>query len=452
MIPDALSDWLQKLHPRTRKIGKNILESAVYRAISMAASFITVPILLHWLGQAEYGVWLTMQAVIGWFLIFDLGLGNGLRNKLAEALAANKPQLARRYVSSAYVIITGISLAMLVIYGIAQWFIDWKVVFNAPTINDSELRRTMNLVFLFFCVQFVFQLIKMIWLADQRPALTTLVNALGTLISLVAVFLASKLLPANLEIVAWIIGGGNLLLLVIANFTGFRGKYNAFRPSVKLASWDEMRKLTNLGLRFFILQGAALIVFATDNMIITQMIGPEEVPAYQIAFKYFNLVMVFFTLITVPYWSAYTEAFQKKDHAWIRSTVRSLMRIWVASLVVVMIMFVSAPVVYRLWVGPELQIPTMLSAVFAMWVALSAGLAIYGNFLSGVGKIQLSVYHAIFVSIINIPLSILLAGPLGLGSTGVILASVIGLIPRAIFQPIQYHLIIKGKARGIWNR
>ena len=93
-------------------------------------------------------------------------------------------------------------------------------------------------------------------------------------------------------------------------------------------------------MQFFILQGAALVVFATDNMIITQMIGPEEVPAYNIAFKYFNLVMVFFTVLTVPYWSAFTDAFHRQDHQWIKNTVRALMRIWFLSLVVVVVMLV----------------------------------------------------------------------------------------------------------------
>ena len=61
---------------------------------------------LNYLNPVKYGIWLTLTSVIGWFAFFDLGLGNGLRNKLAEALAKNDNELARTYISTSYAIMT----------------------------------------------------------------------------------------------------------------------------------------------------------------------------------------------------------------------------------------------------------------------------------------------------------------------------------------------------------
>lgn len=449
---ELISRWIQSLHPRTRKIGKNVASSVVYRMISMAASLVMVPLLLEWLGATQYGIWLTIQAVVGWFMLFDLGLGNGLRNKLAEAMAADNKELAQTYVSTAYAIITAIAVLLFVGFLIAGLFIDWTVVFNTDDNMQRSLAVTMTIVFAFFSVQFVFQLVKMVFMADQRPALPTLINTVGTVLSLAVIAVLMKQAPGNLIWVAAVISGTNVLVLIIANAVAFRGKYSFLKPSWRKVKRKHMRSLGGVGVQFFVLQGAALVVFATDNMIITQMIGPEEVPAYNIAFKYFNLVMVFFTVLTVPYWSAFTDAFHRQDHQWIRSTVRALMRIWFLSLVVVVVMLLAAPTVYQLWVGDSITVSWGLSLTFAVWVSLSSGIAVFSNFLSGVGKIRLSMYHAVFVMIINLPLSIFLAGPCGMGSTGVILASVLGMIPRLILQPLQYRLIILGKARGIWNR
>lgn len=444
--------WLETLHPRTRKIGKNILSSGIYRMVSMAASLIIVPLMLDWLGTAQYGIWLTIQAVVGWFMLFDLGLGNGLRNKLAEAMAKNQHELARSYVSTAYATITAIALLLFVGFMVAGWFIDWTAVFNSDHDLGPELRKTMAVVFAFFSVQFVLQLVKMVLMADQRPALAALINTVGTVLSLVLIALATKFMSGSLFVAATILSGINLLVLGIAHVWAFRGRYQHLRPTFKLVRRTEIKELTNIGLQFFILQGAALVVFATDNMIITQMLGPEEVPAYNIAFKYFNLVMVFFTLLTAPYWSAFTEAYHQNDFTWIRQNVRLLLRIWLLTLVVVAVMLAASPYVYTLWVGDRVEVSWLLSAIFALWVSLSSGVAVYSNFLSGVGKIGLSIYHALFVMIINIPLSIWLAGSCGLGSAGVILASVLGMLPRLIIQPIQYRLIITGRAKGIWNK
>lgn len=446
------SRWIQTWHPRTQKIGRNVLSSAVYRMMSMAASLLLVPLLLDWLGATSYGIWLTIQAVVGWFMLFDLGLGNGLRNKVAEALAEENVLLARQQVSTAYAIISGIAVLLFVVFLMLHFWVDWTVVFNADAELQQPLAMTMLIVFSFFCVQFVFQLVKMIYLADQRPAVVALINTVATVLSLLVVALVYQRLGGNLVRVALVISGANILVLIGASILAFRGRYRALRPTWKLVSRSKMWGLTSVGIQFFVLQGAALVVFATDNMIITQMIGPEEVPAYNVVFKYFNLVMVFFTLLTVPYWSAFTEAFQRGDAQWVKNSVRMFMRIWLITVVVVLVMLWVAPSVYALWVGDRIVVSSQLSLVFAIWVTLSAGLTIFSNFLSGVGKIRLSVYHGIFVAVVNIPLSVFLAGPMGLGSTGVILASLLGMLPRLVMQPLQYWLIISGKARGIWNK
>lgn len=444
--------WLQSLHPRTQKIGRNVLASMVYRVVSMGASLVMVPLLLDWLGATEYGVWLTIQAVVGWFMIFDLGLGNGMRNKVAEALAVKDFELARTYVSTAYALISAIALGLFFLFLLFHLWIDWTAVFNTGPALASDLKIAMVIVFAFFSIQFVFQLVKMLFMADQRPSVSALVNTVGTVLSLAVVASVYKFFPGSLVTVALIVSGTNIVVLIGATVWAFNGKYRSLKPTWTLVSKSHLRGLTTVGIQFFVLQGAALVVFATDNMIITQMIGPDEVPAYNIAFKYFNLVMVFFTLLTVPYWSAFTEAWQQNDTAWIKSAVRSLMRIWGGTVVMVGLMLLLAPAVYQLWVGDRVEVSLGLSVVFAIWVSLSSGVAVFSNFLSGVGKINLSLYHAVFVTVVNIPLSIWLAGPCGMGSTGVILASVLGMIPRVVMQPVQYYLLITGKAHGIWNR
>lgn len=58
---------------------------------------------------------------------------------------------------------------------------------------------------------------------------------------------------------------------------------------------------------------------------------------------------------------------------------------------------------------------------------------------------------SIVTSIINIPLSVYFARNLGMGISGVILATIVCLLVGSILHPLQYYRIIKGKATGIWN-
>jgi O-antigen/teichoic acid export membrane protein len=207
-----------------------------------------------------------------------------------------------------------------------------------------------------------------------------------------------------------------------------------------------------LGFTFFVLQGAALVVFMTDNLIISRVLGPEEVPAYNIAFRYFNLASVFFGLVTIPFWSAFTDAYARQDMDWIRKMLRRLMALWAVVSVIGVGMFFAAPLVYAIWIGDVIEVPQVLNLAMMLWVVASTGMSIFGTFLSGVGKLRLSLYQAVVVMVINIPLSIYLAGFVSLGSAGVILASLFGVLIRLFFQPLQCWKILKGTATGIWGK
>ena len=128
------------------------------------------------------------------------------------------------------------------------------------------------------------------------------------------------------------------------------------------------------------------------------------------------------------------------------------MQLWLLFALGVTCMFFAAPLVYDLWIGDALQIPELLNACMALWVIVSTGLSIFSTFLSGVGRLRLSLYQAVFVMVLNIPLSVYLAGFEALGSAGVILATLTGALLRLFFQPRQTWLILNGNAKGVWAK
>ncbi|MCZ4408129.1 MATE family efflux transporter [Cryomorphaceae bacterium 1068] len=437
---------------RGKQILKNILWSAGLKGVNALISFIIVPLYLSLLTELSFGIWLTVSAVLQWFNFFDLGIGNGLRNKLAEALAQKDYKLGKIYVSTTYALISGVAVGMFILFFGANFFFDWAQVFEAPPALVNDVRGMVIILFCLFVPQFVAQLIKMVVTADQRPALSNLMNTLVNILQLAGVFLLSEYSMGSLVNLAWVIAGINLFIPLVASAYLFSSRYKELSPSFSHVDLKYSNSLLGLGATFFILQGAALVVFMTDNLIITKVLGPEEVPAYNISYRYFNLALVFFGLVTTPFWSAFTDAFVKEDFGWIKKMLKRLLFLWVVMAVGVVLLILIAPYVYHFWIGDELEIPSALNWCMGAWVILSALLSIFGTFLSGIGKLKVSLFHAVFVMIVNIPLSIWLAQYSMLGSAGVILASTIGASFRLLFQPYQTWLILQKRAKGIWNR
>src|ERR1035438_3879219 len=171
-----IREFFTKGHERSNLAKKQILYSFFLKAISVVIGLLFVPLLLHYLDAERYGLWLTLTSIVGWFTFFDAGLGNGLRNRLTEALAQGEQQLAKEYVSTTYAIISIIFIVVLIVFYCVNPFLHWNEILNTSRVPAKELSLLALIVFTFFLLRFIFQLIGIILMADQRPALT---NAFG---------------------------------------------------------------------------------------------------------------------------------------------------------------------------------------------------------------------------------------------------------------------------------
>jgi O-antigen/teichoic acid export membrane protein len=205
-----------------------------------------------------------------------------------------------------------------------------------------------------------------------------------------------------------------------------------------------------LGIKFFVLQIAAIVIYQTSNIIIAQLFGPAQVTPYNIAYKYFSVVPMFMGIILMPFWSAFTEAWIKKDIEWIKNTMKKLRIIWFLLTIATLIMLVFSDLIYRLWVGKEIVVPISLSISIAAYVIIYSWNGIFINFLNGVGIIKLQLYSGIWGMVLNIPLAIYLGRTLGI--IGVVLPTVFLGAINMIWSSIQYKKIINFTAKGIWAK
>jgi len=74
---------------RTKVVKHHISLTFVYKALAIGLSFLLVPLTINYLDIEQYGIWMTLLSVMSWVAFFDIGLGNGLRNKLGKAIAEN---------------------------------------------------------------------------------------------------------------------------------------------------------------------------------------------------------------------------------------------------------------------------------------------------------------------------------------------------------------------------
>ncbi|WP_337866521.1 MATE family efflux transporter [Ignavibacterium sp.] len=437
---------------RTEKAKKNIIVLFVIHFFNFLALMALVPLTIRYLGENQYGIWLTLSSVFMWLGNLDFGIGNGLRNKLAESFAREDYQSAKKYLSTAYAVFAIGIFGSLLIYLVIHPFINWVFILNAGIFDVKSLNNFVLIVFVLFTFQFLLRLLTSLINADQKPALNGFITLCINLSTIIIVYLLYLFSKSSLYIYGIAISIIPFTVLLIASFILFRGRYKQISPSIKYIDLKSSRSLVSLGMQFFIIQISALVVFATDNLIITHLYDPSQVTIYNIAHKYFFFITLIFNVFLSPFWSAFTDAFVKNDFQWIKQVVKRLVQIWTLLSSITIVMIFASDFIYKIWIRESIVVPFSLSVAMGIFMIISNWNNIFAFFINGVGKIRLQFYFSIFAAVINIPLSIYLAKGLNMGITGVITATIICIGFASIWAPIQYKKIISGTAKGIWNK
>mgnify|MGYP006951079486 CR=1 FL=1 len=449
-IQSYANDFFTKGHERTLLAKKNIAGAFLFKGGSVLISLLLIPLILDYISPSQFGIWLTISSFLTWFAFFDIGLGNGLKNKLAEAIAMGDLSLARIYVSTTYFIITLISSLLLMLFLLLNFFLDWTRLLNAPPHFGKELSTLMLVVFSLFAVQFVLQLINVVTAARQNMVISALIGFLGNLLSLVVIYILNKTTAGSLLNLALASTIVPLFILLLFSIQLYKGSYRALAPALSFVKLPYIKDLLGLGLKFFVIQIGLLFLYNTANLIIINVISPAAVTTFNIAFKYFSVLTMICGIVMGPFWTAFTEANAKADIPWIRGTVQNLLKFCVLLFFAGLTMLLLSNFVYSFWVGPKIQIPFSLSFMLFAFTVINIYRSVYSFYFNGTGKIMLQLYLIIISGLVNIPLGIFLGKRLG--TTGVVLATTILCALCAVVETIQYRKLINKQAAGIWNK
>ncbi|MRT16876.1 MATE family efflux transporter [Vitellibacter sp. q18] len=415
------------------------------------ANFLLVPLTIRFLDNDNYGIWLTISSFIAWFTFFDIGLGHGLRNKFAEAKANDNFEAAQGYVSTAYFTIGGICLLFLVLSLLISYYVDWTSVFNTSSAMAGALRLLMPIVFGCFGLRLIFTLITSVYTADQHHSMQGKISFVIATGSLLLIYSLTVFAESSLLLFGSVFSIFPVVVLFVLNLYAFSTKYKSFKPRWQYVRKSYFKAIFGLGLSFFIIQVSVIVMFSTDNLIITQLFSPEAVVPYNIAYKYMGIASMVFTMVLVPYWSSITVAYVKEEFEWIRKAMGSLVLFSIIAVGIILVMVFMAPFVYGIWIGNLAEVPTTLTVCMAIYFAVTALYAPFNYFINGIGKIKLHMYSFALGAIVNIPLSIFLVKYTAMGVEGVIVATIICILPNLVLFPLQYFKLINQTATGIWN-
>lgn len=434
---------------RTLKVRKNIVYTFIIKGCSVLIGFLLVPLIIQYLNPAQYGIWVMISSLISWINTFDIGLSNGLRNKLAYSVAINNKKDVIKYTSTTYFLLFFIAATIFAGLWMTRSVVNWNKVFNV-----QNTVRDINPIFLItiagFCIQFVLQPINNILIALHQPFKVSLLLLINQGLTIITIYILKLFTTGNLYNVILVTTGSPLLVWFFSSLYLYRNDLKDFAPRLSKVDVSIAKDLLTISASFFFIQIGAIILYETDNIIIARTLSPAEVTTFNVAYKYFFITVIAFSIIITPYWSAFTDAFAKKDYEWMARSIKKMRLLWLILAVVCFILYLIADIVYRAWVGDNIHVPRLLSFLLALNMILQNWMNISAFMLNGVGKLKVQLILILITSAANIPLSVLLIHKIGIAGT--VLANVIVFLILSVFFTYQCKLILNKKAYGVWDK
>lgn len=441
-----VNDFFVKGDLRSIKAKKSVISLFLIRVLGLPISFILIPLTINYVSAESYGIWLTLSSVVAWMSFFDIGINNGLRNKLTESIANDNLVLSKKYVSTTYAILILVSVLIMTAFIIVNNNLNWSHILNTSESLSPELAKVAIIVVGYFCLKFVLSSVNIILLSNQLPAQVSFRGLIEQLSSLIVILILIKYTKGSLLYLSYGLCIAPLIVLVYYNFALFFGKFKNIAPSLKYVDFSLTKDLMGIGIKFFIIQIAGIVQFQTANFIIIQYFGASEVTLYNVVFKYFSILTMVMGIFMIPFWSAVTDAYTRKDFSWIKNAEKKYRKIAIALVGVAIIMLLVSNYVYDLWLGKgKVVVPFQISLLMCLFTVLGFFGGIYCTILNGISALNIQYKASIVSPFLFLITSYFFINYFNWGVTGIILASILANFNGFILAPLQYIKVFYSK-------
>lgn len=413
-----------------RKLLKDSCSSAMVPVVKICITFVMAPVIVHALGNYDYGIWEIVFSIIAYMELLDFGLIPAIVRNVARFYAINdKEELHKIYSSSLAFFVPGGFLMATGLVLFSLWAPD--VFVKSP--DPQSLKYTWFFLIISMQVIFVFVgsvfdcFLEGLQLYSLRNIITILFSIIGS--SVIYVLLKN---------------GGGLLSLAIVNACGYSlkfilygfllstRKFGGFIFNKQNISRKTLNALLSFGLKSFVWAISLRIATLTDPLIIGAVLGAAVVPFYMIPNNFISQARSLVWSVTRIYLPVFSglDAKEEKDKS--RKLYYNASRFMLGFILpLISGICILGPSFLSCWMGPEYA----ENGAMVLYIIAAAYLIQWLNpfsrrFLTAIDRHEILARVGIIGAMVNLGLSFVLVHYIG--KEGVALAT---LLPILLVEP-----------------
>lgn len=432
-----------------KKIFDNhIIMSGVYKGISGLSLFVTIRLLMDYLGQDNYGLWVLVFTLFQLVLLMDFGLQSSLKTKIPILLKDNDVEKLKIYIKTNYLLTAILASIIFLFFLILIFSVNLTNTFKIDFQDETFVKSIFILNIFFFCIGLIANLQKSLYVAFLKGKFaeeSIAFNQVGlTILVFFSTFFFSQVdVKTKLLLITFINGVFTLLVNLFYTYRFFKREKLNLKVKSDL-SINYLKDIFHLGIKFLITQVGVMFIFSSDQYIVSNVFGPADVAMYEIVNKYFQFPMLIFMATFSPLWSLFANQFILKNYEGIKNSFNKFNKLFILMILANVFFAIICPWVIKIWIKTDLSIALDFIYLTAFAASLRIFTVFYSYFLYGVNHLNFYIFVLLMSVLVKIPLSYLFIN-FGCGINSVLYSSIIILSAWTIIFPWQSYNLIKNQ-------
>ena len=416
----------------------------------MVYSLVSIPLILHWLPKAEFGMWVVLVQLMAYVSIIDLGMTPAVARLLIDHKDERQNGGYGALVKTAFMVslVQGLLIMTAVILG-APWIAKLMAVPMEYTDIFVNLLRVQGLLTAF---SFAMRPLILMLEAHQRMdimgylGIANLIGQLGTLVWFLSMgcgiysFLYSNIITALLTPVYLFWNCRRLDVLPRGREWG-------------RANWEKFREVFAFGMDVFLYNLGGQLIMSSQTIIISRCLGLEAAAAWSVGTKIFTLSLQILVRPLYMSMPVLAEMSVRKEISQLRSRFDGLVVLTGSLGVYLGISFALCNSLFiGLWTNNSIEWSPVYDVMLALWLIVIGTETVHCSFtlvIKQVGGLR-------YINFLEGACFVIMAGIIGmnLGLPGIISCSVICALlfsfPYGLRRSLVFFQCSLNQAHGRW--
>ncbi len=410
---------------------------AVSAITQVVIGFVTMPILLGYLGNNALGIWLIALAVMEVMSLINFSASGVLITETAKIREQNDKDAQATLLSTGFCVFLSMGFALLLICVPVAYWVDWHSLLMVGTAISAQ-ETTAMFCALAVCLSLIYPLnfTKSILLGMHQGSKAYTIEFIGHIFSLMGIILATSTHQPMAVLVLAFFLPLPVLMFAIGGVVVMRQKavfwtFSKFDPAL---ARHILREAARLGVGSTFLS----ITFHADVVFIGAIIGAAAATEYGLIQRLFAISILVCATLNNALWPSFSRAKAQGDLYWLRRTfLKAVATTTMGAAIVAFVITHFLEGILFAWVKQTFDFAVMLVAGMMVWAILIGAVSSVSTLLKSLGHTQFLITAQAAMMAVKLGVSAVLIGPMG--PSGAIWATIVAYICCLLLPSYIYY-------------